>query len=260
MSLDIVIGHPGEGKTYFATMQGLRSMKEGKICLSNYPIVSPDGKYRSCIWKKEYATLPSPPTNCTIIIDEAYRDYNSRRWAEFKNEEHIYFSTNRHNKLEIYIIVQNPARIDITLQEIANFILASKISFFGLFTFGFKYQYFAFLEDLSAKKVGINKSYKSQLVRFKKYIAKSYDTHYYRIQNIEEFKPEPWIRPIDEEISKIFKNLEFFYSMHGIVIEDAPQRGGPVGRRVAGTLGACRASLSQLVSQFLLRFHEITHR
>lgn len=189
----IVWGHPGEGKTYYCTLQAIQGLREGKTVFSNYPIFW-NGK-SSFKWKPEYASLSNPPTNAIIVIDEAYRDYNSRKFQSFTTEEHTYFATNRHNNLEIYLIAQNPARLDVAIREISQFILMKKYSIFG-FIIGFKAEFFEFLEDLSQRKKGAKDAhYHQEFCLFRKYIANAYDTHFWGKKNSEPFIGEPWTLP-----------------------------------------------------------------
>lgn len=191
MSVYIVWGHPGQGKSYSCTFFAIDAMRKGKPVFSNYPIVTPDGK-STMKWKPEYASLPHPPTNAVIVVDEAYRDYNSRKYQNFSTEEHTYFATNRHNNLDIYLVAQNPARLDVTIREISQFILCKKLGFMGL-VLGFKLEYFEFLEDLSRRKAGDKQAhYKVEYLLFRRKVAKSYDTKYYGINSAIPFKGELW--------------------------------------------------------------------
>ena len=55
-----------------------------------------------------------------IVIDEAYRDYNSRSFKNFSPDEHTFFATNGHNNVDIVLIAQNPARVDVVIREMCN--------------------------------------------------------------------------------------------------------------------------------------------
>lgn len=196
MSIYIVWGHPGEGKSYNVTREAVKALLDGKSVFSNYPIITgKNNEIRSFIWKPEYAALQNPPTNAVICIDEAYRDYNSREFKNFSKEVHTYFATNRHNGLEIYIIAQNPARIDVALREISQFILCKKVGFLR-WILGFRLEYYEFIEDLSARKMGNREAfYRKEFHRFSKKVANAYDTAFYRIMNPEPFEGERWILP-----------------------------------------------------------------
>lgn len=211
MSIYIVWGHPGEGKSYNVTREALEGLKAGKAVFSNYPIIGgKNGELRSFIWKPEYASLANPPTNAIICIDEAYRDYNSREFKNFSVDVHTYFATNRHNGLEIYIIAQNPARIDVAIREISQFILCKKVRFLR-WILGFKLEYYEFIEDLSARKMGNREAYyRKEFHRFSKNVANAYDTSYYAIKNPVPFKGEPWKLPGDPQVDQdLVSNLEY---------------------------------------------------
>lgn len=164
-------------------------------------------------WKPDYARLPHPPVRAVIIIDEAYRNYNSRDFKNFSTEEHTYFATNRHNELEIYLIAQNPARLDVTIREISQFILCRKIGFLS-FILGFKLQYFEFMEDLSRRKAGDREAhYRTEFIRFSKTVAQAYDTHYFGINSPRPFVGELWIEEGDDEKDEPKKPARITYSI-----------------------------------------------
>lgn len=189
----LIFGHPGQGKSYTATHFGVQAMRKGRQVYSNFPII--DGKRRSMVWKKEYSSLPNPPIKCDVIIDEAYRDYNSRRFAEFTVEDHTYFATNRHNEVNLFICVQNPARIDKVIREISQFILVKKRTFLWRIL-GFRLEYYEFEDDLAGgrgkRKEGF---YRKEFIWFKKDVARSYDTHYYGKHDQKPFEGEVWTLP-----------------------------------------------------------------
>lgn len=204
MSIFIVWGHPGEGKTYSVTAWAIDAMKAGRPVFSNYPIIWKG--MSSMKWKPEYAKMPHPPVNAVICIDEAYRYYNSREFKNFSVEEHTYFATNRHNNLEIYLIAQNPARLDKVIQEISQFILCRKIGFLS-FILGFRCYYYEFLEDLSRRRAGDREShYRVEFRFFSKKVANAYDTHYFGVNSKNVFIGECW--EIPEEVNKNGKVLQ----------------------------------------------------
>lgn len=194
----IIWGHPGQGKSFFGTAMAVRGLEAGKKVFTNYPVFT--GKKSSLIWRPEFAGLPNPPTRCTIIIDEAYRNYNSRKFAGFTIAEHTYFATNRHNELDIYLIAQNPARIDVTIREISQFILMKKVQIPILkFIIGFKAEFYEMLEDLSARKAGQKSHYAIEWIWWSKKIARAYDTHFYGIKDVSDFEGEPWVQPEEKQ-------------------------------------------------------------
>lgn len=203
----IIWGHPGQGKSYFGTAMAVRGLEEGRKVFTNYPVV-----YRgksTYIWQPEFAGLPSPPTGATIVIDEAYRNYNSRKFSGFSVQEHTYFATNRHNNLEIYLIAQNPARIDVTIREISQFILMKKVQVPLLkFIIGFKAEFYEMIEDLSARKMGQESHYSVEWIWFSKKVANAYDTHFYGVKTNEEFIGTPWVEISPETSSRTSKKIK----------------------------------------------------
>lgn len=199
----LIFGHPGQGKSYTATHFGVQALRKGIAVYSNFPII--DGKRRSMVWKKEYSSLPNPPTKCKVIIDEAYRDYNSRKYQEFSVEDHTYFATNRHNEVDLFICVQNPARIDKVIREISQFILVKKRNFLW-WILGFRLEYYEFEEDLAGGRGRREEGfYRKEFIRFSKDVARAYDTHYYGKKDEKPFVGEVWKLPgeVEDGIRKI---------------------------------------------------------
>ena len=213
MSIKIVFAPPGEGKSYYATKQAYDALKKGRVVFSNYPIITPSG-LSSCIWE---------PTHCLenvqdslIIIDEAYRDMSSRDFKDFTKEEHTFFATNRHNNLDILLLAQNPARIDVILREITSeFLFMRKVSI--PFTWWLNklepsnlpllFVAYGYLDELSLARRHEGDSDTLRYAFFNKKVAKSYDTHFFSNTD-EPFVGVPWISLLKNQM--IIKDKNHF--------------------------------------------------
>ena len=84
---------------------------------TNYPIVDSDMR-SSLVWSPDL--VHESIHDALIVIDEAYRDYNSRSFKNFSADEHTFFATNGHNNVDVVLIAQNPARVDVVIREMTN--------------------------------------------------------------------------------------------------------------------------------------------
>lgn len=197
MTIKIIFASPGQGKSYYATYKACEALKDGRTVYSNYPIITPKG-LSSCVWKPEYCL--ENVRDAVIIIDEAYRDMSSRDYSSFTVDEHTFFATNRHNHLDIYLIAQNPARIDVILREICSeFLFIKKISI--PFTRWLNklerdnipliFIVYGYLDEIALANRYNKDSDKLSWVIFNRKVAKSYDTHFYSNDD-DEFVGVHW--------------------------------------------------------------------
>lgn len=200
----IVFAPPRSGKTFFCTRLAvdiLENKKDTRRVFSNYPIITRSGK-SSYRWekKKVYENI----TDSVIIIDEAYRDYNSRQFKDFSVDEHTWFATNGHLNNDIYIIAQNPSRVDVVIREMCNeFIFVDKFHPWWI-PFLNRPLWFRVLIYLDFDEFKMRmQPYYSQIQLFKQKYADAYDTHYYRTE--EHGLHETW-----KEYLLINKLKEFF--------------------------------------------------
>ena len=189
MSIKIVFAPPGQGKSYYATHKARKAMEKGRLVFSNYPILTPKG-ISSRIWKPEYAL--ENIQGAMIIVDEAYRDYNSREYKDFTTEVHTFFATNRHNGLDIILIAQNPARVDMVLREITSEFLFMKKIAIPMTEYPLLFVAYGYLDELSLANRHLGESDTLTFIPFRRKTAKSYDTHFYSNDG-EIFEGEPWI-------------------------------------------------------------------
>jgi len=176
---------PRAGKTYTATSWALDYMKlikKGKTnkdkVFSNYPIY--DKKLgASLFWNAN--SINYNITDSLIIIDEAYRDYSSRKWQKFTTNEHTFFATNGHNNNDIVFIVHGINRLDPVIREMADsFYYVNKFSIpFMKHPLFFKIE--VFVDEIAiAQRYHSNSHHGVIYQRFKKRVAEAYNTHFFR--------------------------------------------------------------------------------
>lgn len=193
MAIKIIWGVPGAGKTYYTVRKMLQAMKKKrkKLYFSNFPIYHK--KYGwSYVWLPEYSKQTI--VDAEIIIDEAYRNLNSREFQKFTKDEHTFFATCRHLNNDIWIIAHNPARIDVVIREITEeFILmhCHKIPILG-WPIWFSADVYLDEQALAQRYTAKNAKYCVERFFFSKRVAKAYDTHFFRPNDIPEFKYESW--------------------------------------------------------------------
>jgi len=119
MSITVLCGVAGKGKTALATQLGLAAASRGAILFSNYTISWKlfGVRLTSFTYDTDYFKKKCFPGDSFIIIDEAQNDFNSRYFKDMSKEEIKYFSGHRHLGNEIVITTQHPNRIDILLRE-----------------------------------------------------------------------------------------------------------------------------------------------
>lgn len=205
MVIDVYVGAPGQGKSYCLTAIGVNCLKKKIPVYSNYPIVLPDGR-RSMIWKKEYAV--ENITDSYILIDEAWKDFNSNNWKEISLEEHEFFAESRHHRNYIILATQSTARIATLIKEIGEIIKVQKINLFYFILIGFHRYYYATLDEYNARFYAKGDEipyYKHDFLLFNKTVAQSYDSWVSKRHNEKPFKGELWPMVPREKQSILFR-------------------------------------------------------
>lgn len=187
----LIWGPPGAGKTYFATREALRQRRKGRAVYSNYPIVDPRSGWSAYVWQPEY--VYETVTDAVLVIDEAYRDYNSREYKKFNVDMHTFFATQRHNNLDIFLIAQNPARIDVIIREIVNVFYYVR-AWWRLPVLGHPLGFTAtgYLDEEDMRSRSKDAVYSRERYLFSRRVARSYDTHYYG-RGEQTFEPVTWV-------------------------------------------------------------------
>ncbi|HZK71717.1 MAG TPA: zonular occludens toxin domain-containing protein [Clostridia bacterium] len=175
----IFFAPPREGKTYCVTAWALKELAKNKRrVFSNYPIVT--DKVSTLVWKPDL--VDSDIVDSLIIIDEAYRDFNSRNFKNFSSSEHFFFATNGHNNIDIILIAHSPARLDTVIREMASYFFFVKKVHLPFSTRPLWFRVEGFLDEISLSQRFVHKtlSYSVEHYLFKRSVARAYDTHYFR--------------------------------------------------------------------------------
>lgn len=182
-------GTPGAGKTYSVVAEAVSRLKAGKTVYSNFPIIHE--KYGSSYkWEQDY--IYQSVYDATIILDEAYRDFNSRKFKNFTDDMHQFFATNRHNKLDIFLLSQNPARIDKIIRESANIFYYITKFHLPLMKAPLWFKCEGYLQEADLNTKAESKVFSRKRYLFCRSVAKSYDTHYFRKDDVNQFQPVLW--------------------------------------------------------------------
>lgn len=129
----------------------------------------------------------------TIIWDEAYQDLSSRNWKTFTIEDHKWFATNGHNLNDVWIVVQNPARVDTVIREMANYFIYMQktYAFFRMGFLWFTAKYYIRESDINMSRKGMDLSYFKDRLTMRSDVMQAYDTHFFR-NPAPEKKYETW--------------------------------------------------------------------
>lgn len=109
-------GMPGSGKTLALVRRAEVAIKQGRKVFANFPL---KGTYQ--IDLDDICTYRFPE-DCVVLIDEAGRWFNSRKWADLPSEVFDLFTMHRHVQMDMYIAVQSFARIDKSLREVVELV------------------------------------------------------------------------------------------------------------------------------------------
>ena len=207
----IIWAPPRKGKTYYATWWALRVLKaikkhkgNKKRVFSNYPIYS--SKWGSSLYL-DRDTIQYDITDSLLIYDEAYRDFNSRKFYEFSKREHTFFATNGHDNNDIVLIAHGINRLDSVIREMVD-------TYFFVKKYGlpfsdkpilFNIEGYIDLQDI-AQRYRRNTVYSSFWLRFSKEVGKAYDTHFFRKPDNPNIEFISWF-DMNEEMKE--KNLKF---------------------------------------------------
>ncbi|MFZ2096713.1 MAG: zonular occludens toxin domain-containing protein [Anaerolineales bacterium] len=201
----VLTGMPGSGKTCLATQLIYDAWKAdpSRKIFTNYPVRL--GNKSTMIWEPRF--MNENIQDSLIVIDEAYRDYNSRKSirggdGSLDENTHIQMATNRHNGNTFVLISQNLARLDTVIREIAEIWWITKVArpnlkhlaeFDQWHPLWFKAEMYDCLDSFKMKAImGKNAAWKTKRWRFRKKIAQMYDTHYFGDTTEQPFITKTW--------------------------------------------------------------------
>jgi len=232
----IIWAIPGGGKSYFGTHIALKEMlkRKPRKVFSNYPIIYrrkpfilkrlfnlipiininikektikttkkeplQDDVFSTYVWEDKY--IYSGLSNCVIIFDEAYRDFSSKESPKFSKDKHTFFATNRHNELDIYVLAQHPARIEVIIREMTNifYFVTKWINPVTQNPLWFTVEGYLSEEDFKIRRLKTDMRFSKNRILFRSKVANSYDTHYFRKD--VSVSPQKWS---DIDVSKHFE-------------------------------------------------------
>ena len=157
MSITIIVGKPGKGKTvytagiiankilnsrqdYFNLKREIKQLKQGGFCHLELPpqkhLIYTDFKFKINKKMESYYIdgykigLPNPyfettfiPPYSTIFLDEAQRYYDSRNAKSLRTEVYNWFQLHRQNHYNIFLVCQRVDNIDINIRALADRII-----------------------------------------------------------------------------------------------------------------------------------------
>lgn len=218
----VLTGPPREGKTFYATFKALQILKKGKEkVFSNYPIIYQldltkkqklynfyVGSYnffsgpvlgsttkKQKIQKRILSSIPWTKAlmkdtlyDCSIFIDEAYDDYFSREWKDFEKEQLEWFATNGHNLLDVWIIAQNSAFVDVNIRRLTNYFIKMRKQyvFANIGFLWFRAEIFLSESEMTMNNRKMDLSYSKDRLTMRNDVKTAYDTHYFRDTKAEK--------------------------------------------------------------------------
>ena len=143
--------------------------------------------------------------NSAIFIDESYKDFNSREYKTFSKDDHDWFATSGHNQNSVWLLTQNPQRIDTIIREVANFyVFVEKVEIPLLdIPLYFRLYYYRSEEEMRVSKYGLAEPWDYQRIWFNWYVASSYDTRFFRKNTELLYQGLTWLQIFAE------RNFEF---------------------------------------------------
>jgi hypothetical protein len=195
MSIWIYDGTPGSGKSQAAVEKIVANLKKGRkvysnidghddpVCLeglramSGLSAIQFDEKFEYIKPEKSRQFYRYVEKGSLIVIDEAHKYFNVRKWADKENNDFFdWASTHRHHGFELLLITIKLSRIDTSVREIAEWTLRyKKTNYFGKRLFQTKYTEKWFSQDeTGSKPLTTNiKTYDKRLWKcYKSYVSK----------------------------------------------------------------------------------------
>lgn len=196
--IKFIFGRIKNGKTYLATKQAVKVLRDGGLVISNYPIYDKKSGRSSMRW--EDRLFDEPIHDALIILDEAHRMIKGLAGKDHTNydeDKAAFFAASSHNNNEIILIAHSFTRYGPSIREAAEeFVEVRKVCK----PFSGKAWYF---ESKTSDTENAAKSvvWPGWLYREKTFfsieVAQCYDYHFFA-QLGEEPEYQPWIVDLRE--------------------------------------------------------------
>lgn len=128
MSIHVIQGRPGEGKTYTLMRWAHQALEMGIDVYSNIDIKPVKGyglfgkhKWRGNFYRWDCIGAINNIQKGVILMDEVQAYFNSRKWKEIDEEQTKKLQQHRKDGLHIWGTVQHFERIDKVYRELANY-------------------------------------------------------------------------------------------------------------------------------------------
>lgn len=129
-----IVGKPGSGKSYMLVRLAKYFLQQGIDVYSNIildveamklkahkPLFRKSKQLGRCYYWQSLQQFRHIH-NGIVLLDEAGAYFESREWSKFSVEDRVKFQQHRKQKLDIYLTVQNFARVESTVRQLTNFV------------------------------------------------------------------------------------------------------------------------------------------
>jgi len=124
MSINLLTGLPGSGKTTALVAIALQALSEEKNVYTHFHIETNSAHLFRWRGLDELAKI----TDGIIILDEAQVWFNSRNWKDLPDELQYKLQQHRKQGVHIWATVQNIARLDTVMRElVSNFYVCKRV-------------------------------------------------------------------------------------------------------------------------------------
>lgn len=195
--LYVIVGKPGNGKSYLATDIAVMFLKAGRKVFTNFPVIYWNGKefLCSCYFEK-IMLLERNLTGAVIVNDEAHKDFWSRDFKTFAAEYKDFFSSCAQHEISYYSLTQHENRVDTIINDCANMFAVvekTEIPFLEIPIY-FTVNWFTSEKAMQSFEFNpaFSKPYYTEKVWFKKEIANAYQTKYFGTDSRPLYEGVSW--------------------------------------------------------------------
>lgn len=172
--INIIVGKPGTGKTYYLVAKAVKMLNKNRDVYSNFFIdidkLEKLGRLKKVhgkltFWKSAHDLIDIKQG--VILMDECQIYFNSRQWKDLPESLQYKLQQHRKQGLDIWGAVQNLKRVEIVLRELVNWVYETK-KIFGIFIIK--------SYDPDDINKSTRRSYSFTISFFNKKLASCYDT------------------------------------------------------------------------------------